>query len=56
MSPLTFVNEQVAGQNHSDICRYSHRFILPGGIVKCSGQGGCDTTGELDANQSLAPA
>ena len=49
MSSLTYINEQGAGQKHSDLCHYSQAVIL-GNIVKCSGQGGWTETGDLDAN------
>jgi enamine deaminase RidA (YjgF/YER057c/UK114 family) len=48
MSSLTYINEEGAGQKHSDLCHYSQAVIL-GNIVKCSGQGGWDQTGTLDA-------
>ncbi|KAM0330763.1 hypothetical protein ACHAQA_003717 [Verticillium albo-atrum] len=53
MSDLKFLNEEGAGQKHSDLCHYSQAVILPGGVVKASGQGGWDTTGKLDATDSL---
>ncbi|GLB07718.1 hypothetical protein AtubIFM57258_003080 [Aspergillus tubingensis] len=49
MSTLTFVNEEGAGQKHSDLCHYSQAVILPGNIVKCAGQGGWTQSGDLDA-------
>ncbi|KAH7118326.1 Endoribonuclease L-PSP/chorismate mutase-like protein [Dactylonectria macrodidyma] len=45
--PLPFINEEGAGQKHSDLCHYSQAVVLPNGIVKCSGQGGWTTTGDL---------
>lgn len=50
MSDLTFINEKGAGQIHSDKCHYSQAVKLPGGIVKCSGQGGWDNTGFCDGS------
>ncbi|KAH6673501.1 Endoribonuclease L-PSP/chorismate mutase-like protein [Halenospora varia] len=47
MSSLTYVNEEGAGQKHSDLCHYSQAVIL-GDVVKCSGQGGWDSTGAMD--------
>ncbi|KAK0640145.1 hypothetical protein DIS24_g9621 [Lasiodiplodia hormozganensis] len=49
MSSLQYFNEEGAGQKHSDLCHYSQAVVL-GNIVKCSGQGGWDKTGALDAN------
>ncbi|KAH7145379.1 Endoribonuclease L-PSP/chorismate mutase-like protein [Dactylonectria estremocensis] len=49
MSSLQYYNESGAGQKHSDLCHYSQAVVL-GDIVKCSGQGGWDNTGKLDAN------
>ncbi|KAK5737918.1 hypothetical protein LTR17_006358 [Elasticomyces elasticus] len=49
MSALQYINEEGAGQKHSDACHYSQCVIL-GNIVKCSGQGGWDTEGNLDVN------
>ncbi|KAJ5682933.1 hypothetical protein N7462_006098 [Penicillium macrosclerotiorum] len=49
MSSLTYINEEGVGQKHSDLCHYSQAVIL-GNIVKCSGQGGWDNAGVLDAN------
>lgn len=49
MSGLTYLNEEGAGQKHSDLCHYSQVVLLPGGVVKASGQGGWDTTGKTDA-------
>ncbi|KAJ5677920.1 uncharacterized protein N7477_003553 [Penicillium maclennaniae] len=48
MSSLTYINEEGAGQKHSDLCHYSQAVIL-GDVVKCSGQGGWEQTGALDA-------
>ncbi|PLB52133.1 YjgF-like protein [Aspergillus steynii IBT 23096] len=50
MSSLTYTNDPGAGQKHSDLCHYSQAVHLPGNIVKCAGQGGWTSTGELDAN------
>ncbi|GME23600.1 Endoribonuclease L-PSP/chorismate mutase-like protein [Neofusicoccum parvum] len=50
MSSLKYYNEEGAGQKHSDLCHYSQAVVMPHGIVKCSGQGGWDTTGKLDPN------
>lgn len=49
MSSLTYTNEEGAGQKHSDLCHYSQAVTI-GNIVKCSGQGGWNETGALDAN------
>ncbi|KAL3431614.1 endoribonuclease L-psp family protein [Aspergillus tetrazonus] len=49
MSTLTFVNDNGAGQKHSDLCHYSQAVILPGNIVKCAGQGGWTQSGDLNA-------
>ncbi|KAK4893229.1 hypothetical protein LTR27_008350 [Elasticomyces elasticus] len=49
MSSLQYINEEGAGQKHSDACHYSQCVVL-GNIVKCSGQGGWDTEGNLDVN------
>ncbi|OQE23414.1 hypothetical protein PENFLA_c011G10910 [Penicillium flavigenum] len=49
MSSLTYINEEGAGQKHSDLCHYSQAVVL-GNIVKCAGQGGWTETGDLDAN------
>jgi enamine deaminase RidA (YjgF/YER057c/UK114 family) len=49
MSSSTYVNEEGAGQKHSDLCHYSQAVIL-GNIVKCSGQGGWTGSGALDAS------
>lgn len=48
-SSLTYINEEGAGQKHSDLCHYSQAVVL-GNIVKCAGQGGWTETGDLDAN------
>ncbi|KAH6686618.1 Endoribonuclease L-PSP/chorismate mutase-like protein [Plectosphaerella plurivora] len=53
MSSLTYLNEEGAGQKHSDACYYSQAVLLPGGIVKASGQGGWDTTGKMDATDEV---
>ncbi|KAL4996469.1 Endoribonuclease L-PSP/chorismate mutase-like protein [Aspergillus recurvatus] len=52
MSTLTYVNEDGAGQKHSDQCHYSQAVVLPSNcnIVKCAGQGGWTNAGDLDAN------
>jgi enamine deaminase RidA (YjgF/YER057c/UK114 family) len=50
MSSLTYINEKGAGEKHSDLGHYSQAVLLPGNVVKCSGQGGWTPTGELDAN------
>ncbi|KAL6228822.1 hypothetical protein BDW75DRAFT_246294 [Aspergillus navahoensis] len=50
MSTLTYVNDEGAGQKHSDLCHYSQAVHLPGRIVKCAGQGGWTSSGDLDAN------
>jgi len=47
MSSLTYVNEQGAGQKHSDLGHYSQAVVL-GNIAKLSGQGGWDNDGNLD--------
>ena len=47
MSILTYVNEQGAGQKHSDLGHYSQAVIV-GNIAKLSGQGGWDNDGNLD--------
>ncbi|KAG5655153.1 hypothetical protein KAF25_001926 [Fusarium avenaceum] len=49
MSSLEYYNEEGAGQTHSDLCHYSQAVVL-GDIVKCSGQGGWDSTGKLDGH------
>ena len=49
MSSLTYINEQGAGQKHSDLCHYSQAVVL-GNIVKCSGQGGWEQSGALNAD------
>ncbi|KAH7013017.1 Endoribonuclease L-PSP/chorismate mutase-like protein [Ilyonectria destructans] len=49
MSNLQYHNETGAGQKHSDLCHYSQAVVL-GDIVKCSGQGGWDNTGKLNAD------
>ncbi|CAG8211551.1 unnamed protein product [Penicillium olsonii] len=50
MSSFTYINEKGAGEKHSDLGHYSQAVLLPGNIVKCSGQGGWTPTGDLDAN------
>lgn len=50
MSSLKYTNEQGAGQKHSDQCHYSQAVELPGGIVKCAGQGGWTNAGDLNAD------
>ncbi|OJJ96425.1 hypothetical protein ASPACDRAFT_1859115 [Aspergillus aculeatus ATCC 16872] len=52
MASLTYVNEDGAGQKHSDLCHYSQAVILPGNIVKCAGQGGWTNSGDLDASDT----
>ena len=47
MSELEYVNGPGAGQTWSDLGHYSQAVFLPGSIVKCSGQGGCDDQGNL---------
>ena len=47
MSSLKYINEQGAGQKHSDLCHYSQVVVI-GNIAKLSGQGGWDETGELE--------
>ena len=47
MSSLTYVNEQGAGQKHSDLGHYSQAVII-GDIAKLAGQGGWDNDGNLD--------
>lgn len=47
MSSLTYINEQGAGQKHSDLGHYSQAVII-GNIAKLSGQGGWDNDGNLD--------
>ncbi|KAJ5861342.1 uncharacterized protein N7529_008652 [Penicillium soppii] len=49
MSALIYINEEGAGQKHSDLCHYSQAVIL-GNVVKCAGQGGWTESGDLDAN------
>lgn len=51
MSSLKYVNEEGAGQKNSDLCHYSQAVIV-GDIVKCSGQGGWDTSGELTTSDT----
>ncbi|RAH67296.1 YjgF-like protein [Aspergillus aculeatinus CBS 121060] len=52
MASLTYVNEDGAGQKHSDLCHYSQAVLLPGNIVKCAGQGGWTNSGDLDASDT----
>lgn len=47
MSKLEYINGPGAGQTWSDLGHYSQAVFLPGNIVKCSGQGGCDDQGNL---------
>ncbi|KAJ4256903.1 hypothetical protein NW762_008999 [Fusarium torreyae] len=49
MSSLQYYNDPGAGQKHSDLCHFSQAVII-GNTVKCSGQGGWDSEGNLDAN------
>ncbi|KAF4956403.1 hypothetical protein FSARC_11606 [Fusarium sarcochroum] len=49
MSSLQYYNDPGAGQKHSDLCHYSQAVVI-GNNVKCSGQGGWDSEGNLDAN------
>ncbi|KAM0543464.1 hypothetical protein ACHAPJ_012262 [Fusarium lateritium] len=49
MSSLQYYNDPGAGQKHSDLCHYSQAVAI-GDAVKCSGQGGWDSGGNLDAN------
>ncbi|GAB1520959.1 hypothetical protein RhiTH_004048 [Rhizoctonia solani] len=51
MSELTYVNYQGAGQTNSDECHYSQAVII-GDIVRTSGQGGWDDSGEVKANDA----
>lgn len=51
MSALKYYNDEGAGQQNSDSYHYSQAVVL-GDIVKCSGQGGWDITGKLDANDT----
>lgn len=53
MSSQTYVNEKGAGQKHSDLGHYSQAVIL-GDIVKCSGQGGWDSEGNLEGYDERA--
>ncbi|GFF58612.1 rutC family protein YjgH [Aspergillus udagawae] len=50
MSSLTYVNDDGAGQKHSDLCHYSQAVHLPGNIVECAGQGGWTSSGDLDTD------
>lgn len=47
MSSLNYINEEGAGQKHSDLAHYS-QIVVIGNIAKLSGQGGWDKTGDLD--------
>lgn len=47
MSGLNYINENGAGQKHSDLGHYSQVVVI-GSIAKCSGQGGWDAEGSLD--------
>lgn len=47
MSSLKYINDEGAGQKHSDLAHYSQVVVI-GNIAKLSGQGGWDKTGELD--------
>ncbi|GAA5970189.1 hypothetical protein JCM8115_000769 [Rhodotorula mucilaginosa] len=47
MSELEYINGPGAGQTWSDLGHYSQAVFLPGNVVKCSGQGGCDEQGNL---------
>jgi enamine deaminase RidA (YjgF/YER057c/UK114 family) len=47
MSSLTYINEQGAGQKHSDLGHYSQVVVI-GNVAKLSGQGGWDNDGNLD--------
>ncbi|CAD0012132.1 unnamed protein product [Aureobasidium pullulans] len=49
MSTLQYFNEKGAGQKHSDACHYSQAVIV-GDVVKCAGQGGWDSEGNLDSD------
>ncbi|KAI4754901.1 hypothetical protein E4T52_16106 [Aureobasidium sp. EXF-3400] len=49
MSSLQYINEKGAGQRNSDNFHYSQCVVL-GDIVKCSGQGGWDNEGNLEAD------
>lgn len=55
MSSSTYVNEEGAGQKHSDLCHYSQAVII-GNVVKCSGQGGWTVSGALDASDRVLRA
>jgi enamine deaminase RidA (YjgF/YER057c/UK114 family) len=51
MSNLKYFNDEGPGQTHSDLFHFSQAVIVGDtGIVKCSGQGGWDSTGKLDIN------
>lgn len=47
MSSLRHYNEAGAGTTYSEQCGYSQAVVI-GDIVKCSGQGGWDNSGNLD--------
>ncbi|KAG9253527.1 Endoribonuclease L-PSP/chorismate mutase-like protein [Emericellopsis atlantica] len=49
MSNEQYFNDAGAGQKHSDLCHYSQAVVF-GDVAKCSGQGGWDTTGNVDAD------
>lgn len=50
MSALHYINEEGAGQKHSDLGHYSQVVLIQPTktIVRCSGQGGWDNTGKMD--------
>jgi enamine deaminase RidA (YjgF/YER057c/UK114 family) len=47
MSSLEYINEEGAGQKHSDLAHYSQAVVIRN-IAKLSGQGGWDNKGDLD--------
>ena len=47
MSSLTYINEQGAGQKHSNLGHYSQAVIIEN-TAKLAGQGGWDNDGNLD--------
>lgn len=49
MSSLVYINEEGAGQKHSELYHYS-QVVRINNIVKISGQGGWDSTGNVKAN------
>ncbi|EPY53030.1 endoribonuclease L-PSP [Schizosaccharomyces cryophilus OY26] len=49
MSSLTYYNDEGAGQKNNDLYHYSQAVVI-GDIVKCSGQGGWDPSGEIDGD------